>query len=377
MARKNKLIATKFRGVKEIVNLHGGKEFIVSFSYKGFRINEKNFTKLFNCKTAKQAHERIPIVKDQIDKGEDPLTTTTNKIGELVLNNLEDKNIGFKKNSTHTYNKHIKPIIGHKYIERVTEKDLIKIRTNMEKQGLALSTIKKIRTILSPIFKKAHNKGIIKVNVLLEVPMGGHETKPRLEERLHGTIKDNAQNIFNKILVLKEFQNDEEFKSIFLISMMCARRLGEILEITYEDIIDGVVHVRGSTTKTYKIKGERVVERYPLPKEVLKIIGKGKGKVFNHQVRSCLDEYKKMIENECNLEVKELGKKFPIRGHDNRHFIMSLCSEKFGKDNVGSLALSHNSVSNMNDVYLSTEYKRVEELFKYYWRLLRSKPKEL
>ena len=373
MARKNKLIATKYRGVKEILNIHGAKEYIVSFSYKGFRINEKNFTKLFQCVTARQAFDRIAIVKEQINNGDDPLTTTTNKIEDLVLKNLEEKNEGFRKNSTATYNKWIKPVIGKKYIERVTEDDLIKIKTNMEKLGRSKSTIKKIRTILSPIFKKAHNRGIIKRNVLLEVPMGGHETKPRLEERLHGTIKDNIQKIFKEILVLKEDKNDEEYKAIFLISLMCTRRLSEILAIKYEDIIDGVVNVRGNTTKTFKDLGNKVAERYPLPKEVLKIIGKGKGDVFKHRVRSCLDKYKDMIDNKCNLELKELGKDFPIRTHDNRHFIMSLCAEEFGSSNVGQLALSHRSKNDINDIYLSIEYARVEKLFKYYWKLLRSK----
>ncbi len=31
---------------------------------------------------------------------------------------------------------------------------------------------------------------------------------------------------------------------------MCARRLGEILKIDYENIVDGVVNVRASTTKS-------------------------------------------------------------------------------------------------------------------------------
>lgn len=372
MARKNKLVATKYKGVKEVINLHGTKEYIVSFSYKGFRINEKNFTKLFNCKTAKQAYERIIIVKEQISNGDDPLSTTTNKIEDLVLDYLSTRNEDYRKNSTHTYNKWIKPVIGNKFIERVTESDLIKIRTNMEKEGLSQSTIKKIRNILSPIFKMAHIKGVIKINVLLLVPMGRHEMKPRLEQRLNGTLKENIQKIFKAILVLKEDKNDEEYKAIFLISLMCTRRLGEILEITYEDIIDGVVHVRGITTKTYKNENENIVERYPLPREVLNIIGKGTGKIFTHRGRSCMDKYAKMIDEECNLEVKELGKKYPIRTHDNRHFITSLCSEKFGRDNVGSLALSHRDKSNINDIYLTVEYARVEKLFKYYWRLLRS-----
>lgn len=374
MARKNKLTSTNYRGVKEVLNLQGTKDYIVSFTYKGFRINEKNFTKLFNCKTAKQAYEKSIIIKEQISNGEDPFSSGTSKIDSLVPAYLDTRSVEYRKNSLATYNKWIKPVIGHKFIDKVTEEDLIKIRTSMEQQGLKESTIKKIRNILSPVFIKALRKGQIKVDVIKLVPMGRHLVKPRLEERLNGSLEENIKKIFNAIKVLEEDKNDEEYKAIFLISLMCARRLGEILLIEYEDIIDGIVHVRGSTTKTFKSEGENVVERYPLPREVLKIINKNKGTglIFKHRARSCMDKYREMIENECKLDYKKRGKEFPIRTHDNRHFIMSLCSEKFGSNNVGQLALSHREKNNMNDVYLTVEYKRVEKLYKYYWKLLRN-----
>jgi integrase len=107
---------------------------------------------------------------------------------------------------------------------------------------------------------------------------------------------------------------------------MCTRRLGEIVLIEYKDIIDGIVHVRGSTTKTFKSEGENFVERYPLAKEVRKILKTktktGTGQIFKHRVRSCMDKYRNMIENDCDLKMKKRGNEFPIRTHDNRHFIM-------------------------------------------------------
>ena len=80
---------------------------------------------------------------------------------------------------------------------------------------------------------------------------------------------------------------------------MCARRLGEIVAINYEDIIKRVVNVRSSTTKTYKhLHPNAIAERFPLPKEVLDIIGKGKGKVFQYKSRAYMDKYAKMIDND-------------------------------------------------------------------------------
>lgn len=388
MGRKNELKKTDYRGIFESTNMHNEKEYIVRLQYNGTRFGDKNFTKLFPdiCTSDKRTNEYLSIVKSNIDKGEDPFKITTNKIDDLVMENLATKNTDYRKNSTASYNKWIKPVIGHKYIEKVTEKDMQKIKDNMlngidprdntKCKPASLSTVKKIKNILNPVFKTAHIKGIIRVNVLLLVQMGKHLTKANLQERLHGTILENALKIRKATLELQEDKNDEEYKAIFLISQMCARRLGEILAIKYEDIIDGIVNVRGETTKTYKDKGSNVCERYPLPEEVLDIIKPTKEKtgfVFNHRSRSCMDVYALMIDNKANLDLKPKGKEVPIRTHDNRNFMISLCAPKFGKDNVGSLALSHSDKSNMNDVYFSVEFNRVLELYNYYWDLLRGK----
>ncbi len=375
---------TKYNSIWEAVNRYGDKEYIVIFTYKGVRFGQKNFTKLFDCKTAKQTNDQLVIVKHRIDNNEDPFTTTTNKIKDLVIEYLDTRNSDYKRNSTFTYYKWIDPVIGHKYIERVTENDLIKIKDNMQNgynpkdkekcKPLSESTIKKIKNILSPIFKKAHINGIIRVNILLNIEMGRHLKKPRLHERLNGSILENALKIRKAILTIKEDKNDEEYKAIFLISSMCARRLNEILSIKYEDIIDGVVHTRGETTKTFKDLGSDVSERYTLPKEVLDIIKPSKDKsgyIFTHRARSCMDVYRIMIDKQANLDLKPKGKEYPIRTHDNRHFMMSLCAETFGKGNVGSLALSH-SDGDTNDIYNSIEYERVEKLYAYYWKMLRN-----
>ena len=59
-----------------------------------------------------------------------------------------------------------------------------------------------------------------------------------------------------------------------------------------------------------------------------------------------------MIDNDCSLDLKTLTKDFPIRSHDNRNFIISIQSKKFGRDFVGSACLNHNDKSsNMNARY--------------------------
>lgn len=372
MARKNKLIATSFKGVKEVTNMNGTKDYIVTFNYKGTRFGEKNFTKLFNCTSPRAASEYMIIVKKNIDEGKNPFDTKTNTIDNLVTEYIKDKSEKAKLVDMYNYKNHVKKVIGHKFIERVTEDDLKTIRNNMKTLGLKESTIKKVKNLLSPIFNKAVAQGIITANIPKLVPMGKEQVKPRLVQRLNGSLKKNIRIIYRQTLQ----EEDINMRAMFLISVMCARRFNEILCIEYEDIIDGVVNVRGITTKTFKSQSEKVVERYPLPDEVLNIIGEGKGKVFRYDYQKYQKRYAKMIDEKCKLELKEVGKEYKIRSHDNRHFIMSIASEKHGSKDVGTLALSHRSINSINDIYLSFEYKRVKKLFNWYWKKLRKEQTE-
>lgn len=56
-----------------------------------------------------------------------------------------------------------------------------------------------------------------------------------------------------------------------------------------------------------------------------------------------------MIDDNANLILRPLAKDYPIRSHDNRNFIQSLLSKKYGIDYVGAACLSHREEkSNIN-----------------------------
>jgi hypothetical protein len=157
----------------------------------------------------------------------------------------------------------------------------------MEEMGLSPNTIKKPKIILSPVFKEAFADEVTHRNILEPIKFGEDRPKPPLVDRVNEPLLNAIRKIYH--LALKE---EEDYNAVFLTSIMCARRLGEILEINYEDIIDGVVHVRASTTKTYKkLHPNAVAEKFPLPKEVLDIIGTGTGKIFKHYSRTYMDKY--------------------------------------------------------------------------------------
>ncbi|MEA3512766.1 MAG: hypothetical protein U9R37_04100 [Campylobacterota bacterium] len=85
-----------------------------------------------------------------------------------------------------------------------------------------------------------------------------------------------------------------------------------------------------------------------------------------------MDKYATMMKEKVNLKLRPLAEEFPIRSHDNRNFIQSLLSKKYGIDYVGAAYLSHREEkSNINARYMSMEYEDRLELCETYWAILR------
>jgi len=368
MARKYQPKLTKYTNICELEMANGEKHYLAKFHHNGTRYSDKNLTKLFGSKTAKIASEKLSDIRIQLSKGIDVFSTKSDKMDELAYDYLDTTSDSYKKANTFFYNKHIKPVIGHLLISKVTKEHFLKIKKNMENLGLATSTIKKVRTVLFPIFEEAYNTEIIPRNTIKSVQMGVHGTKPKLTDLIEEPLAVAIRKIYHTAL------NEEyDYNVFFLISIMCARRFGEIAELKYEDIRNGVVHVRASTTKTYKdLHADMIVETYPLPKEVLNILQTGTGRLFQHWHRTYMDRYATMMKERVNLKLRPLAKKFPIRSHSNRNFLQSLLSKKYGIDYVGTACLSHREEkSNINARYMSMEYEDRLELYETYWAILR------
>lgn len=370
MARKNALKKTAYSNIYELEMSNGAIHYIANFSHNRKRYSDKNLTKMYTVQSAKQAAKKLLQIRAELDNKIDVFGNTSEKIDFLVEEYLRDKSPQYRKNSMATYNKHIKPVIGHLKIFKVTSNHLETIKTNMKNLGLSPNTMKKPKVILNPIFKKAFLNEVIRRNIVELVKFGEDIPKLSLTDRINEPLIDAIRKIYNAAL-----NEPSDYSALFLTSIMCTRRLGEILEVNYEDIIDGVVHVRAETTKTFKKRHhpKAIVERYPLPKEVLDIIGTGTGKVFKHYKRTYMDKYAEMIDNRCNLDLKPTAKEYPIRSHENRSFIMSIQGKEFGRDLVGNACLSHrNRSSDINARYDSIEYEYVKKIYESYWGKLRA-----
>ncbi|MDQ7044592.1 MAG: hypothetical protein Q9M32_01570 [Sulfurimonas sp.] len=370
MAHKNNLKKTRYDNIYELEMSNGKINYIAKFIHNNERFAGRNLTKIFGVTTAALADKKLDWIRIKLSEGVDVFNRKSNKVQDLLFNYLDTRSDTYNKRSRIAYNKHIKPIIGHLLITKVTREHFNTIKMNMENLGLASATIKKIKTILNPIFNEAFEDEIIKRNVLKSVKMGSDIVKPKLTDRLNEPLIQAARKIYNTSLL-----EENDYNLFFLISTMCIRRFGEIAALQYEDIINGVVNVRYETIKSDKKQHlKSIVEQYPLPKEVLDIIGteKKSGKLFKHYYRTYMDRYASMIENKAGLDCKLLAKEFPIRSHDNRNFITSIMSKKYGIDYVGIACLSHTKEkSNVNVRYHSIEYEDREEVYNGYWEILR------
>ena len=370
MPRKNKPKLTKYPNIYEIVMVDGTKNYIAKFVHNGKRYPEKNLTKLYGKRTAKSAFDKLTSIKEELSADNDVFNIKSNKVEDLLFVYLEKKSDTYNKRSKISYNKHVKPIIGHLMITNVTKEHFLTIKHNMEDLGLSQATIKKIRNIMNPIFNDAFEDETIPRNVLKQAKLGSDTVKPKLTDRLNGSLKLAIRKIYQA--ALKE-KND--YNLFFLISIMCARRFQEIFLLKYEDIIDGIVHVRFETIKSdKKLHPKLITEEYPLPKEVLEIIGNEPktGKIFTHIYRTYMNKYATMIINNVDLDYKPLAEQFPIRSHENRNFITSIMSKKYGIDYIGIACLSHREEkSNTNIRYSDIEYKDRKKIYKEYWKILR------
>lgn len=85
MARKNELKKTKYTGIKELDMADGSKNYIAIFSHNGTRYGERNLTKLFGVRSAKQAFEQLQDIKSELSKGIDVFGTKSEKVDDLVF----------------------------------------------------------------------------------------------------------------------------------------------------------------------------------------------------------------------------------------------------------------------------------------------------
>lgn len=108
-----------YKGIVKEIDKNGSPRIIVSFKHNNVRYGYKNFTKLFNCRTEKQAYEKLQEIKIDLTKGNNPFLehNTKETLNELWDERLErmivDKvwNFTTARGNRYFYNAGMTPIL--------------------------------------------------------------------------------------------------------------------------------------------------------------------------------------------------------------------------------------------------------------------------
>jgi integrase len=365
MACKNKKVKTNYPSIYSLENSNGSTSYYALIKRNGTQYGSRNMTKLFGCNTAKQAHNKLLEIHQLIDRGEDPFSIRSSKLDDLFYAYNSTRKDPYKTTTKLQYDKWVKSQIGYKKIDKITLQDLESIMSNVDKAGNQPSTKIAITALLQPIFKEQYEKENLSRNVLKLLKIKAPRKKVILNTTIDGMNK-TAKSVYN--LMMEIPLNDGNSRLLFLLSVMTARRIGELEKLEYSDIDfeKKIIKPRPETTKTKK--DDNHFYPYPIPIEVLELLDlKSKGKIFTNHPASYIKQYKKII-SDSKIE-NEAG--YKITSHTNRHFFQSIMSQKFDKDFVGEVALSHKS-NNMNLTYMTYTNESILELYEAYWEILRN-----
>ena len=230
-----------------------------------------------------------------------------------------------------------------------------------DRQGL-------IKVLLYNEFETRFRKREIEENFLYKVNFGPKSKKIKLEIRLNEDIESIAKKLYATII-----ESSYRTKLLLLINLMCVRRIGEIYDLKYKDInIDDkgnyFVLAYPDITKT------GIYEKYPLPKEVIKLLPADILDVSSKDQKLC-----KFHKNTIYLNYHRLVKDskiklnigFKMTSHDSRNIFITLLVKKGFDSSIADASLSH-SISDTKGIYLEVDYETRSGIFEEYWKILRS-----
>lgn len=374
--RKNKLIKTDEENIYTCETKDGKTHFYLNFEFNNKRYQRKNITKLFKVKTLKEAKKRFGAIVTSIEEGEDPFSSNVRKetIKDVVIDQIEKKkpkykgkdNSNYKKSLEVFYYKYIDDVIGHLKFDMIRKNHIDEILKKMkhlsaERQGL-------LNVLLYNEFEKRFRKRAMEENLLYGLNYGSKVKKVKLDIRLNEKLEQVAQKLYTNII-----NSSYRTKLLLLINLMCARRIGEIYELKYQDIkIDdnGTYYVLAHPliTKT------GIHEKYLLPKEAVELLPED-----IHEVKNAKERMFKFHKNTIYLNYNKLIEKskikfnndFKITSHDSRNIFISLLVKKGFDSALADGCLSH-AASDTKGIYLEVGYEARHNMFEEYWNILRN-----
>lgn len=382
MARQNEFKKTKYTGIYSLKTANGKEEFYATFRLQGEFYQNKNLTKDFFCTTAKKASERLDEIKVLLRQGINPFSGNidSEKVEDIVITDIQNKkpkkagkdNSKYKRNLENFYYAHIHPVIGHLKPEKVNSSHINKILDGLSdtKKGHKLN----VHVLMYKIFDDLLRKRQIDINPFHGIDYGNHEGKPSLDIRL---------NEPSEMIAIKLFKASLEYKGphklLFLLSIMLARRIGEVHQLKFS-------HIKRFSTGEYyvlttpDITKTGIEEKYPLPSEAIELLPDNilnpdyaNEKLFPFAYSGIFLKYNVLVKN-AKLQIND---KHKITSHDNRHLFITILSQLGVLPDLADHCLSHYQQKTSKDIYLNSIYEARKSIFHKWWKFLREGAEKL
>lgn len=387
MARKNELQKTKFQNIYSLKNSAGKEEYYASFMLGGISYQKKNLTKRFpSATTAKKASEVLEEVKSNLRNGINQFTDNTNKnkVRDIVLKSIDEKkpktegkdNSHYKRSLELFYTNYIDPVIGHLTLGNVRREHAEKILASLD--GNTKSFKLMLNVLMFKIFETEFRAGRIKSNPFYELDYGSHKPKDDFDTRFNEPMQTIAKKYYKTAL---EF--NPSHRLLFLMSIMTARRIGELHQLKYshinryaEENEDGESTNEWYVVATEDITKTGIKEKYPLPYEVVELLPENilddeyrDEQLFKFAYSGMFLKQSKLIKD-ANIKLND---GYKITSHDNRYLFVSILVSLGIDSDLADRCLSHNNKKSIKQIYLDIPYTKRKEIFEKWWNFLRSK----
>jgi integrase len=363
----------QYNGISKKKMIDGSTSIMVRFKHQGMVYPIKNFTKLFGCTTEKQGFEKLNEVKNLISKGKDPFSSSISSLNQIfensILLNLKNKvwTASTIKTYKYFYDRHIKPVIGKRKIEKISYEDIMKILNNFT--NIQSGSKNKVIDILRPIFKEELNKGHIFTNVMDRIDKYTVKVQREdLSKRTNHNYTNIVRDLYDAIPKYNQAKkyNIEQHQIFLYLLLMTGHRFGELnqLEKKHCNIEECKIVSPSSITKTQEDY------HFPIPEECIDYIKNHQGgKLFNVPRGGTASRIFHRLLIKANIKTID---DHSISMHDTRKLMLSIMISKLGIDSrLADYCLDHKPQGTIKH-YLEFTYEDKVNAYNKYWNYIRN-----
>ena len=268
----------------------------------------------------------------------------------------------------HACNNYIKPHLGHYKLDKLNSLAVQKFINDISKKGLtaknglSLSSLKKVVITLSQAYDQAIALGILYQNPCKAIKMPQKDVKESV------SFTDAEQQSF-----LSNCPGETTFENLFIFAFNTGMRMGEILALTWDDIDFNnntiTVNKNLSVVKNYEDKAERkqktiintstkngTTREIPLTKKALAAVTyqkehNKKNSPFVFYSTTGTPIQKRNIYRAFDNIIKKSNIESPVTFHSMRHSFATRLLEKGADIKTVSNLLGHKSIHITLDIY--------------------------